>query len=42
MLVLDYMMHTGMAGPHQFRVHLQTNDPAAPETLLLVKSNWVP
>ena len=42
MLVLDYMMHAGMAGPHLFRVHLRTNDPAAPETLLMVKSNWVP
>ena len=41
-LVLDYVMHTGMGGPHQFRVHLRTNDPAQPEKLLVVKSNWVP
>lgn len=41
-MVLDYMMHQGMEGQHQFRVHLRTNDPLEPEKLLVVKSNWVP
>jgi hypothetical protein len=35
-------MHEGMGGPHQFRVHLLTDDPSEPETLLTVRSNWVP
>jgi hypothetical protein len=35
-------MHEGMGGAHEFRVHLRTNDPAEPETLLVSKSNWGP
>ena len=35
-------MHAGMDGPHEFRVHLVTNDPAQPETEIKVLSNWVP
>jgi hypothetical protein len=35
-------MHAGMGGPHDFRVHLQTNDPERPERELVVLSNWVP
>lgn len=34
-------MHPGMEGPHDFRVALQTNDPAQPNKDLTVRSNWV-
>jgi len=34
------MMHAGMEGPHEFRVHLHTNDPVEPEKLLAVLSDW--
>ncbi len=33
-------MHEGMDGPHEFRVHVLTNDPQQPEKLLTVLSNW--
>jgi len=36
-----FMMHTGMEGPHDFRVHLVTNDPAQPDQEVKVLSNWV-
>jgi hypothetical protein len=32
----------GMGGPHEFRVHLRTNDPTEPDKILVAKSNWVP
>jgi hypothetical protein len=35
-------MHAGMDGPHEFRVHLRTNDPAEPNRPLTILSNWVP
>jgi hypothetical protein len=35
-------MHEGMGGPHLFEIPLRTNDPAAPERRLIVRSNWVP
>jgi hypothetical protein len=35
-------MHPGMAGPHEFRVHVHTNDPAEPEAVLVAKSDWGP
>jgi hypothetical protein len=35
-------MHAGMDGQHEFRVHLQTNDPQEPTKLLTIRSNWVP
>jgi hypothetical protein len=41
-LAMEFMMHGDMGGPHDFRVHLPTNDPAAPEQELVVLSNWVP
>jgi len=37
-----FMMHSGMDGPHDFRVHLLTNDPAQPDKSVQVLSNWVP
>ncbi len=39
---MDYMMHAGMDGPHEFHVRLRTNDPVEPEKILVAKSNWVP
>ncbi|MEW5828358.1 MAG: hypothetical protein AB1846_05655 [Chloroflexota bacterium] len=37
-----FMMHAGMDGPHDFAVHLKTNDPAQPDLIVSVLSNWVP
>ncbi len=41
-LTMRFMMHDDMGGLHDFRVHLQTNDPAEPDKELTVLSNWVP
>ncbi len=41
-LSMEFMMHAGMEGMHDFRVHLPTNDPAQPDQTLTVLSNWVP
>jgi len=37
-----FMMHEGMAGPHDFAVHLKTNDPGDPDMVVNVLSNWIP
>jgi hypothetical protein len=37
---LRFTMPEGMGGPHQFDIHLRTNDPVEPEKLLVVKSDW--
>jgi hypothetical protein len=37
-----FMMHAGMEGPHDFRVHLITTDPAHPDKEVKVLSNWIP
>ncbi len=39
---MSFTMHEGMGGPHEFRVHLQTNDPIEPVKYLTVLSNWIP
>lgn len=36
------MMHAGMDGPHDFRVHIQSNDPDNPDKTVQVLSNWGP
>jgi hypothetical protein len=41
-LSMQFMMHEGMDGMHDFRVHVSTNDPDNPEKELVVLSNWVP
>jgi hypothetical protein len=41
-LSMAFSMHAGMDGPHDFRVHLVTNDPLQPDKELVVLSNWVP
>jgi hypothetical protein len=35
-------MHGEMGGPHDFRVHVNTNDPESPLQTLAVLSDWVP
>jgi hypothetical protein len=35
-------MHAGMGGPHELVATLRTDDPAAPERLLVVRSYWGP
>ena len=41
-LTMQFMMHEGMDGPHDFRVHLPSNDPKGADRTLTVLSNWVP
>jgi hypothetical protein len=41
-VTMDYMMHSGMDGPHDFRLHLKTNDSTQPDLKVKVLSNWVP
>jgi hypothetical protein len=41
-LTLAFTMHVGMGGAHDFLVPLRTNDPAAPERALRVRSYWGP
>jgi len=36
------MMHEGMEGQHDFRVHVLTNDLQKPEQEVTIRSNWVP
>lgn len=38
---MRFMMHGDMGGPHDFRLHLLSNDPAQPDRSLTVLSNWV-
>jgi len=38
---MRFTMHPGMAGPHDFRLHLVTNDPAERDRTVRVLSNWV-
>ncbi len=38
---LEFMMHEGMDGKHDFRLHLPTTDPNQPDLVLTVLSNWV-
>jgi hypothetical protein len=37
---MEFMMHKGMEGPHDFRVKVITNDPDKPVTELTVLSDW--
>jgi hypothetical protein len=37
-----FMMHEGMDGPHNFAVHLKTNDSAQPDKVVNVLSDWGP
>ena len=40
-LSMSFMMHEGMGGKHNFRVHIGNNDPAGSLQSLTVLSNWV-
>lgn len=37
-----FTMHPGMDGPHNFGVHLKTNDPINPDLIVTLLSNWIP
>jgi len=37
-----FMMHSGMDGPHDYAVHLKTNDPKTADLVIHVLSNWGP
>lgn len=37
-----FSMPEGMGGPHNFAIHLETNDPNRPKVTVNVLSNWVP
>jgi hypothetical protein len=37
---MQFMMHKGMEGVHDFRVKVKTNDPVNPEQELVVLSDW--
>ena len=39
---MEYLMHGEMGGPHDFRLHLKTNDPTQAEKEIKILSNWVP
>lgn len=39
-LSVSFMMYQGMGGPHDFRVHLQTNDPTTPDKTVQILSDW--
>jgi hypothetical protein len=41
-LAMEFTMPTGMGGPHDFLVHLPTNDATRPDLAVNVISNWVP
>ncbi len=36
------MMHPGMDGPHDYGVHLKTNDASQPDLVVHVLSDWGP
>lgn len=40
-ITLRFMMHEGMGGQHDFRLHLNTNDPEEPNKEIVILSNWV-
>jgi hypothetical protein len=37
-----FMMHSGMGGPHNFGMHLITNDRRQPDLMVNVLSDWGP
>jgi hypothetical protein len=37
-----FMMHKGMDGPHDYAVHLKTDDPQNSDLVVHVVSNWGP
>jgi hypothetical protein len=39
---VEFFMHEGMDGKHNYAVHLITNDATQPDKVVNVLSNWVP
>jgi hypothetical protein len=39
---MQFTMHAGMEGRHDFRIPITSNDPDEPKKELRVVSNWVP
>ena len=39
---IEFVMHGDMGGKHDFRLHLDTNDPKIPDQVVTILSNWVP
>ncbi len=37
-----FMMHPGMDGPHDYAVHLKSDDPNDPDLVVHVLSDWGP
>jgi hypothetical protein len=37
-----FKMPEGMGGPHNFAVHLETNDPEVKDKIVSVLSDWIP
>lgn len=37
-----FMMHQGMDGPHDFALHLKTDDASNPDMVVHVISDWGP
>lgn len=37
---VSFMMYEGMGGPHDFRVHLRTNDPSQRDKTVQILSDW--
>jgi hypothetical protein len=40
-ITFGLMMHAGMGGYHDLRLHLKTNDPEEPDRTITIISNWV-
>jgi hypothetical protein len=38
---MEFTMSSGMAGPHEFDLHVLSNDPTEPDKVLVIKSDWV-
>lgn len=38
---VEFSMHGDMGGPHDFRLHLPTNDPVQPDVVVTILSDWV-
>jgi hypothetical protein len=38
---MNFTMPANMGGPHDFRVHILTNDPTNPEYTVAVLSDWI-
>ena len=41
-VVMQFTMHEGMDGKHDFRLHLLSNDPQNQDRTVSVLSNWIP